>query len=60
MAQCAIRVPKQIGPCQFGELGAMTAVRRPVELAHNLRRAALSGSQEAASGGSCSDAGSGR
>jgi hypothetical protein len=39
MAQRAIEVPKQIGPCQFGELGAMIAVRCPVELAHILRRA---------------------
>jgi hypothetical protein len=38
MAQRAIHVPNQIRPCQFGELGAKIAVRRPVELAHILRR----------------------
>jgi hypothetical protein len=31
MAQRSIDVPKQIGPCQFGELGAMIAIRCPHE-----------------------------
>lgn len=39
MAQRAIEVPKQIGPCQFGELGAMIAVRCPHDYDNVMRKA---------------------
>jgi hypothetical protein len=39
MAQRAIHVPKQIGPCQFGELGAMIAVRCPHDYDNVMRNA---------------------
>jgi len=32
-------LPDHVGPCEFGELGRMVAVRCPRELTHILRRA---------------------
>jgi hypothetical protein len=39
MARRAIEVPRQIGPCQFGELGAMIAIRCPHDYDNVMRRA---------------------
>lgn len=39
MARRAIDVPAQIGPCQFGELGAMVAVRCPHDYDNVMRKA---------------------
>jgi hypothetical protein len=39
MAQRVIVVPRQIGPCQFGELGAMIAVRCPHDYNGIMRKA---------------------
>jgi hypothetical protein len=39
MAQRATVVPKQIGPVQFGELGAMIAIRCPHDFDHVMLKA---------------------
>ena len=39
MAQRATVVPRQIGPCQFGELGALVAIRCPHEFNGVMRKA---------------------
>jgi hypothetical protein len=39
MAQRAIDIPDHVGPCEFGQLGKLIAVRCPKELAHILQRA---------------------
>jgi hypothetical protein len=56
MSQRAIETPRQTGPCQFSELGAMVAVRCPHDYDSVMLKAGDSGNRDRVAGLSSGDA----